>query len=72
MLPKKGTGHEQWRKIEGETKYLVTVPKHSSPFAKDLIHSMAKQSGLKVKVFHALCKKQITSTELEELTEIDN
>ncbi|SET61919.1 type II toxin-antitoxin system HicA family toxin [Thorsellia anophelis] len=69
MLPKKATGHEQWRKVDENTKFLVTVSKHSSPFSKVLIQSIAKQAGLKSREFHALCKKQITLIELKNLSE---
>lgn len=64
MKPKTGTAHEQWVRYESNTKWLVTVDKHLSPFSRDLIKSMARQAGMDARKFHALCKG---SANLEEV-----
>lgn len=51
MKPKTATAHEQWIRVDGRGKLLVTVDKHNAPFARDLIRSMAKQAGMSVKEF---------------------
>ncbi|MGQ5554659.1 MULTISPECIES: type II toxin-antitoxin system HicA family toxin [Proteus] len=61
--------HEQWVKVSGGGKWVVTVDGHHSPFSRDLIKSMAKQAGVKAKNFHALCKGVVRASEIltEEL-----
>lgn len=59
--PKTSTSHVKWIKrctIKGvETKLVVTVDAHLSPFSKTLIDSMAKQAGVTVKQFYVMCSK---------------
>ncbi|EPI2106700.1 type II toxin-antitoxin system HicA family toxin [Providencia rettgeri] len=54
--------HEQWTKVDGGNKWLVTVDGHHSPFSRDLIKSMAKQAGIDSKRFHSICKGCISKS----------
>lgn len=56
MKAKTGTSHEQWTRVAGGKKWLVTVDKHHAPFSRSLIKSMANQAGIDTRKFHALCK----------------
>ena len=58
MKPKTATAHEQWIRVDGRGKLLVTVDKHNAPFSRDLIRSMAKQAGMSVKEFFKVCKSK--------------
>jgi len=51
--PKKGTSHEQWVKDCDGKRLKVTVDCPNAPFSQDLIASMARQAGVKKKVFYA-------------------
>jgi len=50
----KATSHEQWRKDfpgENPARRKVTLDKHNSPYCKDLLASIIKQSGVSKKEF---------------------
>lgn len=64
MKPKTGTAHEQWIAIINGKKRVVTVDKHVSPFARDLIKSMANQAGCNTRKFHALCKGNAMASDI--------
>ncbi len=52
--PNKSTAHEQW--VTDDPLRKVTVDKHSAPFDRFLVKSMAKQAGLSVREFCIYCK----------------
>ena len=56
----KATGHEQWvaENPKDDTFKKVTVSKHSAPFRKELVKSMAKQAGVSLREFFQLCKEK--------------
>lgn len=57
LQPKKGTGHEQWKKVVKGYLYKVTVSKHIAPFGPDLVKSFAAQAGVKKREFYKACGK---------------
>jgi hypothetical protein len=66
LQPKGASGHEKWIRYNAQgKKSVVTVSKHTSPFAADLIKAMAKQAEVNHRKLYAYCKKQITLQQLE-------
>lgn len=51
----KGTSHEHWSKVVKGKLYKVTVDCPKAPFSDILVDSMAKQAGVKKRIFLEYC-----------------